>query len=194
MANELQFYGTPATDSGLTIVARVYDNAGVQTGGDVSCTEVGVLAIYRGDMPSASAGEYVVRFFSGSDLVAQGLIYWDGSAEITIGTVDTVVDGLNDVSSADVLAQVSAGLATYDAPTKAELDSGLAGLNDPTAAAVAAQVRTELTTELSEVTAVKAKTDSLTFTVTGKVDANNHYINDIEVVGTGTSDDPWGPG
>ncbi len=48
-------------------------------------------------------------------------------------------------------AQVAAELATYDAPTKAELDSGLAGLSIPTAAANASQVRAELTTELGRI-------------------------------------------
>ena len=40
---------------------------------------------------------------------------------------------LNDLSAAEVAAE----LATYDAPTKAELDAGLAALNDPTAASIA---------------------------------------------------------
>ena len=41
--------------------------------------------------------------------------------------------------------------------------------------------------------AVKAKTDSLTFTVAGKVDSNIHYVNGIQVDGTGVKDDEWGP-
>lgn len=42
------------------------------------------------------------------------------------------------------------------------------------------------------VDAIKAKTDSLTFT-SGKVDANVSAINAIPVTGTGTAADPWGP-
>jgi hypothetical protein len=45
----------------------------------------------------------------------------------------------------------------------------------------------------SDITAIKTKTDSLTFTVAGKVDANTKYVNDVEVVGTGTTLDPWNP-
>lgn len=37
---------------------------------------------------------------------------------------------LNDISSGDVETAVGTALATYDPPTKAELDNGLAGLND----------------------------------------------------------------
>lgn len=42
-------------------------------------------------------------------------------------------------------------------------------------------------------TAIKAKTDSLTFTVAGQVDANIQYVNDVQVTGTGASGDEWGP-
>jgi hypothetical protein len=41
--------------------------------------------------------------------------------------------------------------------------------------------------------AIKAKTDSLTFTVAGQVDSNVQYVNDVAVNGTGTGGDPWGP-
>lgn len=42
-------------------------------------------------------------------------------------------------------------------------------------------------------TAVKAKTDEMTFTVSGKLDCNIHYVHDIEVTGLGSSASPWGP-
>ena len=40
---------------------------------------------------------------------------------------------------------------------------------------------------------VKGKTDGLTFTQAGVIDANIQYVNDIEVKGTGEDDDPWNP-
>lgn len=43
------------------------------------------------------------------------------------------------------------------------------------------------------VDAIKAKTDSLTFTVAGKADANITHINEVEVTGDGTSGTEWGP-
>lgn len=43
----------------------------------------------------------------------------------------------------------------------------------------------------TEVAAIKAKTDSLTFTNTGEVDANTKSLNDAEVCGDGTDGDPW---
>jgi hypothetical protein len=61
-----------------------------------------------------------------------------------------------------------------------EIQSGLATASD-------------LTTTDTKVTAIKAKTDSLAFTVAGHVDANIQYVNDIQVKGTGTTADPWNP-
>jgi hypothetical protein len=37
----------------------------------------------------------------------------------------------------------------------------------------------------TEVAAIKAKTDSLTFTVAGQVDANVQRINDVTITGNG---------
>src|SRR5262245_15864501 len=46
----------------------------------------------------------------------------------------------------------------------------------------------------TEVAAIKAKTDLLTFTVSGQVDANIQYVNDVIVRGTGAGGNEWGPG
>jgi len=99
MSSELQYYGDPVVDTGLTVVARVYNSSGVQVGSDVATTEVGALAIYRGDMPVAIDGEYGVRFFSGTLLLGQETIFWDGTAERTIlgnATPTNVSDALTD--------------------------------------------------------------------------------------------------
>lgn len=45
----------------------------------------------------------------------------------------------------------------------------------------------------TEVAAIKAKTDSLTFTVAGQVDANIQSVNDVTVNGNGSAGTPWGP-
>lgn len=41
--------------------------------------------------------------------------------------------------------------------------------------------------------AVKTKTDQLIFTSTGEVDSNIHSVNDVEITGSGTESDPFGP-
>ena len=43
------------------------------------------------------------------------------------------------------------------------------------------------------VDAIKVKTDSLTFTVSGQVDSNIQYVNDVQVAGTGADGNEWGP-
>lgn len=44
-----------------------------------------------------------------------------------------------------------------------------------------------------DIAPIKAKTDSLTFTVAGKVNANIQSVNNVTVTGTGTAGDEWGP-
>lgn len=81
---------------------------------------------------------------------------------------------------------------------------GVTGFNDLDAAGVrtavglaAANLDTQLTAIDdyldTEVAAIKAKTDSLTFTVAGQVDANVQSVNDVTVNGTGAPGDEWGP-
>lgn len=62
------------------------------------------------------------------------------------GAISTL-DGLNDISPAEVNTQVDLALSDYDGPTKAELDSGLAGLNDITTAQVNAEMVDVLETD-----------------------------------------------
>lgn len=45
----------------------------------------------------------------------------------------------------------------------------------------------------ADVAAVKTKTDSLTFTEAGQVDANVQFVNDVEVTGNGQTGSEWGP-
>lgn len=59
-----------------------------------------------------------------------------GALKTLIDAVQTAVDAQNDLSAAEVNAEVDAALADYDAPTKAELDVGLAELNDLDAAGI----------------------------------------------------------
>jgi len=88
MANELNYYGN-LSQTGLTVIARVYDATGTQVGLDISCTEdTGSLAIYSGDMPTAPLGVYGVRFFDGSTLLGQGSINWSGLKETDLIITD----------------------------------------------------------------------------------------------------------
>jgi len=125
MADELQFYGL-TTQTGLTVTAQVYDTAGAQVGADVACAEVGSSSIYIGDMPTASAGSYGVRFFASSEVIGFGEIEWDGSAEVTERITKAAVDTkptLADMEASSPLTTVAdvSGLAT---------SASIAALND----------------------------------------------------------------
>ena len=109
MANELQYYADPTTDSGLTITAKVYDNTGTLVGSTVICTEVGVLAIYMGDMPSTVAGSYVVRFFQEDILIGQGIIEWDGTQEVSYAKEQTLLQ-----TETDIITQINTNETKID--------------------------------------------------------------------------------
>ncbi len=146
MADELQYYGDPSSDSGLTIVARVYDNTGTIVGSDVSCTEVGSLAIYQGDMPTASAGTYAVRFFDGTILKGQGIIHWSGSAEITLETLNDFDPASDTVANVTLVATVTTNTDMRGTDNALLASSYTAPTTPPTAA----EIYTEFTTGSNE--------------------------------------------
>lgn len=87
-----------------------------------------------------------------------------------------------------------------DVPTTAEFEARTlvaASYFDPAADTVARVTLVDTCTANtdvgSKVTAIKAKTDDLTFTVSKQVDVNIQSINDTEVVGDGETATPWGP-
>lgn len=128
-----------------------------------------------------------------------------------LGTADdavlSAIAGLNNVSTAQVQTAAAAALTAYDPPTRAEAtsdkDAILAILGTPNLGDIASDiadvragvdnVETDTQDIQSNLGAVKTKTDSLTFTVAGNVDANVQYVNDTQVAGTGESGDEWGP-
>ena len=120
MANELQFYGDPTTQTGLTVTADVYDSDGVEVATGIACAEVGVLAIYRGNMPVAGAGEYAVRFFNGSALLASGCIIWNGAAEVN----DLFLDELHKLEGLDSSNPVTTTPTSRDAGSVSQVISG----------------------------------------------------------------------
>ena len=104
MADEIAYYGDPLQDVGKTIVGRVYNLSGTQVGSDVSLTEQNSIALFVGDMPTASAGTYVVRIFEGNLVVGVGEIIWDGTNETTLASIIASISALNNITAADVWA------------------------------------------------------------------------------------------
>lgn len=89
------------------------------------------------------------------------------------------------------------GYHTY-APAQAETNGDLVAFTFTGSGAVPATVQIytsfpQTVDNATNVAAIKAKTDSLAFTVAGKVDANILRVNGVAVAGAGTVGDPWGP-
>ena len=84
------------------------------------------------------------------------------SMSADVAAVQTAVDGQNDLSAAQVNAEVDTALAEYDAPTKAEMDAGFAGQNDLSAAQVNAEVADVMNTDAqAEPSSVPAANSSI---------------------------------
>lgn len=101
------------TDTGTTLDALIKDIPTV--------AEFEARTIAAADYATASALATVDDFLD-TEIAA--------ILEDTGTTLPNQIAGLNNLSAAQVNAEVDTALADYDAPTKAELDAGLAGLND----------------------------------------------------------------
>lgn len=101
-------------------------------------------------------------------------------------SVDAVATNLTAVrASTDNLPSDPADESLVIAAT----DAIMARIGAPAGASVSADVAAIA----SDTAAVKTKTDSLTFTVVGELDANIKAVNDVSVAGLGTTGSPWGP-
>lgn len=129
-----------ATDADSTPSGTLYEN-GADSGETVTVSNVST-GLYKASfsIPNDASAEDVF------DLVIVATVdSVTGKDSVWRAVCDTVyVSDLNDLSAAEVNAEADTALADYDAPTKAELDSGLAGLNDLSAAEVNAEVDTAL--------------------------------------------------
>jgi hypothetical protein len=128
----------PVWETFLVIPANVYD--ALVTGSDLLDVQVGGM---DADVMTASAlaADALAEIIDGildealSGHSSAGTV---GKTFIDIETDAALINSLNDLTAAQVNAEVDTALTAYDAPTKAELDSGLAGLNDLTSAQVEA--------------------------------------------------------
>lgn len=106
-----------------------------------------------------------------------------------VGSVASVV--------ASVTLAASAVQAIWDALTSALTTVGSIGkllvTNIDAAISTRLAAASYTAPDNTSITAIKAKTDSLTYTVAGKLDINILYVNGIQVKGSGTAGDPWNP-
>jgi hypothetical protein len=175
-----------------------------QTAGDVTAlvvtaatyidTEVAAIKTKTDFLPSATAGAAGGLFIAGANAATS--ITTALTANV-IGNITGNLSGSVGSVTAGVTLAAAAVQAIWDALTSALTTVGSIGkkLADWTigTAPTVAQIRTEMDDNSTKLAAIKAKTDSLTFTQSGHVDANIQMVNDVGVVGTGAEGDRWGP-
>lgn len=128
---------------------------------------------------------------TGQILLSSGKVVTPDDQKVDLNTIKTQ----SVTCSAGVTVLASVGTAatstaqTGDSYALANGASGFVAIKGDTAAIL---IDTGTTLD-AFIQAIRAKTDSLTFTVANKVDANVKYVNDVAVDGAGTSGDPWGP-
>lgn len=139
---------SPAVDTGLTVVAKVYDDANTLAD-TVACPETAVAARYSGTSGTALAdGVYEMVFLDdGNSLLGSGLLVMKGGAEVSATNLANLDSSVAGVASTATTINQKIGTPT---DTLAEDLGG---------------VRTQTD-------AVKTKTDQLTFSTPGLVDSS----------------------
>lgn len=211
--NLLGYLGT----TGLSDVGyRFIDNTGAFIGSRQTASVfelAGARGVYGINSPTIPAGAVFVYW----DSTGTASAYAYEGFDPRLPNVDTASAGalltsgtgtaqLNVSSGAVVLVNT---LTTYTGNTVQTGDSfarigaagaGLTALGDLRIAHLNADIDSRMATfsytapDNTGIAAIKSKTDSLTFTVSGFVDANIQKVNDVNVGGTGASGNEWGPG
>lgn len=124
-------------------------------------------------------------------VVSSGAITTSGGA---VSTVTTTTNLTNAPTLGDFTATMKTSIGTAVAASAVASVTGNVGGNvTGSVGSVVGAVGSVTGLTASDVGAIKAKTDSLAFTVAGQVDANVQYVNDVQVTGTGAVGDEWGP-
>lgn len=184
---------TQASMAPVTLVFELYrpdvtegETLSVASGGLNAALGTGVIT--AGSIAADAIGASELASDAVSE-IATGV--WAASTRLlTAGTnivlaKGTGITGLNDLDASGIRGAV--GMASANLDTQIGLLATAANL-----ATVAGYIDTEIAAILADTNAIKGKTDSLTFTVSGVVDANVAYVNEVQVNGDGAGT-PWGP-
>ncbi len=111
----------------------------------------------------------------------------DNLIDTEVAAIKTVVDVIQVTTDKldDTLEDQGGGVYGF---TEAALQEGPGGGSAPTAE----EIRQEIDSNSTQLAAIKAKTDPLTYTVANVLDSNIQRVNDVAVTGTGAEGDRWG--
>jgi hypothetical protein len=146
-------------------------------------------------------GVFTIATTDNIDIIAPSVAHALTAAAAAFGAINTHVD-LFTTDSGQLLAtaepgsfaeQVSTLIGT---PADTDIATDIANVQteaDKLGTPAGASVSADIAAAKSDTAAIKTKTDSLTFTVAGQVDANIESVNGAAVGGSGTEGSPWGP-
>jgi len=200
-----QAIGDPVADTNTIFKAVVTDATGVTVGADVVAVKSDTAAI----LADTGTDGVIVASLAANSITA-GVI---ANAAIDAATFAADVDAevlsylVDDATRIDASALNTAAVTTIPAilVDTAEIGAAGAGLTNINLPNQTMDIAGNITGNLSgsvgsvtgltaaDVAAIKAKTDSLAFTVAGEVDANIQSVNDVTVTGDGQSGTEWGP-
>lgn len=121
---DVTYQATKTTTGLIDVTMEIYDESRAKDGvnfPDVTMTEIGSTGRYYGSFTPDAEGVWTVMIDSASKsgkVVKTFLVVGHN-----IDSIGDAIAALNNLSSADVNAEVDAALADYDGPTKAELDA-----------------------------------------------------------------------
>lgn len=183
--------------------------AGTFSGGrpEVNTTHAAGTAWGSGAITAASIAADAITAAKIADGAIDAATFAAGAinaAAIATGAIDA------DAIAADAVTEIQSGLAleatltsmkgaTFDSATDSlealrnRGDSAWATATGFATSAALTTVEGKVDTVDTVVDAIKAKTDSLTFTTAGQVDANIQSVNDVALQGNGTAGNSWRP-
>lgn len=151
------------------------------------------------DLANGTDGLGAIKTDTAAILVDTGTTL-DAKIDVIDGIVDAILVDTNELQTdwvnggrLDLILDARASQTSVDdLPTNAELATALDAADDVVVAGLMV-VEGKVDTIDTVVDAIKAKTDSLTFTQAGNIDANIQYVNDVAVTGDGQPGTEWGP-
>lgn len=149
------------------------------------------------NLPAITAG-WLTATGIAADAITAAKLAADVTTELQSGLATAAALATLQTTADDILTDTGTTLPSMLSTIAGYIDTEIAAIITavdalPTNAELATALGTADDAVLAQVALVKAKTDSLTFTVAGQVDANVQYVNDIQVTGNGETGTEWGP-
>ncbi len=193
-------------DADSTPSGTLYLN-GTADGASVTVTNV-ATGLYKAavTLPTLAVGDVVSIVISATvDTITSLGKVWEDSKDMFAGAIPDVIAGgagglfIAGTNAATVVT--TSFTTTFTGNLTGNVGGSVAsiGANGIAAATFAADVDAEILSYIVDdatridASDLNAKIDSLTFTVSGKVNANIHYVNNVEVDGDGETGTEWGP-